>query len=66
MRTVFCLASLVVEDLDRSCYCVGGMTTNDLVGAALTAAELGNRDSLSETEVATKLMTVVTHDSDKF
>ena len=53
MRTVFCLASLVVEDLDRSCYCVGGMTTNDLVGAALTAAELGNRDSLSETEVAT-------------
>ena len=54
-----------MEDLDRSCYCVGGMTTNDLVGAALTAAELGNRDSLSETEVATKLMTVVIHDSDK-
>ena len=52
----------IVKDLDSRHIGVGGATADDLVGAALTAAGIGERECLEGEAVATQLMTVVLHD----
>ena len=55
----------VVRDLEGKNYMVGGATNaEDLVGAALTAEQLGGRRSLDDKDIAKSVMTVVLHDFD--
>ena len=52
----------IAKDLDSRHICVGGATADDLVGAALTAADISERECLESEAAATQLMTVVLHD----
>ena len=56
----------VVHSLEKKEYfMVGGSTATSMVGAALRASDIQDRDTLEGDAVATQLMTVVLHGFDK-